>query len=288
MLRKVGQFNDVSPELMPKLPEKGTIVSYRFKELTVDPLTKKLTYQHQVKIPSISNFFDTEKKQWVKVGLVDSVDNNGNPVNVKRVWAFPQQNAGHFNLTIGESTDTDDLFRYLELASFVDNKKEFRDEGEPLLMERVDHEAEAQRRREKRQRKRDAYKKATGLEGADLIQASLVLGFYSEDNKDKEDLLRDPIEEFAEKYPDEFLQRMDDPHAESKAVLRHAILLSLIKEDGNSLRWADTNGEVLSLVQPENAENEFSHYISTAKDGSRILAEIKRQIEKKTTKPKAK
>jgi hypothetical protein len=38
-LRKMGVYNDISPELFPKLPPRGTKVTYRFLETYEDPFS---------------------------------------------------------------------------------------------------------------------------------------------------------------------------------------------------------------------------------------------------------
>ncbi len=177
--RKVGIFNDLSPKVFPKLPPRGTVVTYRFLQTFEDPYadTDEPIYKAVVQIPSLSICFDPEKNDWVEVGLVGAVEMDGTPTSsrIRRVWHRPHENGGLMSLTIGKADD-DELYQYLEVASFnLSNPN--RDENVQPMLERVDYEAEAREARNEIKAKLEAVKKASSIESKDLPRYASILGY---------------------------------------------------------------------------------------------------------------
>lgn len=280
MLRKIGVYNDVSPELLPPLPEKGTVVTYRFTALRFDPLTKKAFFANQVKIPPTSTFFDSIKKGWVQLGLVDAVDTKGEATKVERIWARPMETAGHFTVIIGSGAASDRLFQYLELASFVNSRQEIRNEDEAILLERVDFDAEASNKRKEKYRSMEAYAAAQQLEGEDFKRLALLLGFYVSGATDKNNIIRKNIEDFAERKPEEFFAYLKDPFGDAKAIINHALLIDVVYQEDFELKWKDTKAVLMPLSQEGNVANQFAKWLSENKTkGNAILNELRSLVE---------
>jgi hypothetical protein len=279
--RKVGNFNDLSPKVFPKLPPRGTIVTYRFLQTFDDPFaeTDEPIYKAVVQIPSLSICFDPEKNDWVEVGLVNGVELDGTPTSsrIRRVWHRVQENAGTLTLTIGKSED-DELYQYLEVASFnLSNPN--RDENVQPMLEKVDYEAEAREARNEIKAKLEAVKKASSIESKDLPRYASILGY---DINDTEEELRFNIENFAIEDPFDFLDRMDDTSFEIDSYISLALdkKIVFISHDDNRLKWSDTKGEIVKTpdTEMESVISAYTNYVMNSKIGKDIHEELVRMV----------
>lgn len=282
-LKKIGIYNNISPEYMPKLPKRGTVVTYRFLTYSYDPFGEDTNpiFQAKLMLPCFSRFFDETQKEWVEIGLIGGVDSYGNPLpeKIRRVWCEPGANGGYMNLTIGNSQD-DELFQYLELASFNKSNK-FRDEGSGVILERVDFEAEAKEARNELKSKMEAIKKAALINKDDLPRVASLLGY---DYEVGEEQVRFEIESFAHEYPEDFMERMEDKHFDIKSNISLAIDEDLVYIDveERKLKWSDSKGDIMRLVDLEIEEviEAYAAWASKEKSGKDVHAELLSMLSK--------
>lgn len=282
-LRKIGIYNNISSEYMPKLPKKGTIVTYRFLTYSYDPFGEDTSpiFQAKIMLPTFSRYFDDVQKEWIEIGLIGGVDAFGNPLSdkIRRVWCEPASNGGFLNLTIGNSQD-DELFQYLELASFVKSNKN-RDESIGVILERVDFEAEAKEARNELKLKMDAIKKAAAITKEELAKVASLLGY---DYELGEEQVRFEIESFAHEYPEDFMNRMEDKLFDIKATISLAIDEDLVYIDveERKLRWSDSKGDIMRLVDLEIEEviEAYANWASKEKSGKDIHTELTSMLSK--------
>lgn len=281
-LRKLGVYNDVSPELFPKLPPRGTKVTYRFLESYEDPFSDDgiPVYKSVLMIPPLSRTFDPIKSDWVEVGMVGGLDMFGNPEprTIRREWVKPQENGGFLVLTIGNSKD-DELYQYLELASF-NAANPNRDTSVIPILEKVDFEAEAKEARNEMKAKLEAVRKAMTIEKKDLVRYASILGF---DIDETEEEIRFNIENFAHEEPFDFLDRMEDESFEIDSYCSLALdkkIIFISDEDGR-LKWADTKGEIVKLISTdiESAISTYSNFVANNKIGKEVHAELVRLVD---------
>lgn len=279
--RKVGNFNDLSPKVFPKLPPRGTIVTYRFLQTFDDPFadTEEPIYKAVVQIPSLSICFDPEKNDWVEVGLINGVELDGSPTSsrIRRVWHRVQENAGTLTLTIGKAED-DELYQYLEVASF-NLSNPYRDENVQPMIEKIDYEAEAREARNEIKAKLEAVKKASSIETKDLPRYASVLGF---DINETEEELRFNIENFAHEEPFDFLDRMEDKGFEIDSYISLALdkKIVFISYDDSKLKWSDTKGEIVKTpdTEIESVVTTYTNYVLNSKIGKDIHEELVRMV----------
>jgi hypothetical protein len=289
-LKKLGVYNDFSDELkkLIALPKKGTQVSYRFLDIYEDPMSGQSYYKAKLKIPPFSKCFDPGKNEWVEIGLVSGVDHFGNPIpnRVRRVWASPQENAGMLHLTIGNSQD-DELFQYLELASF-NAANTNRDEEVHTILERVNFEAEAKENRQALRIKRDALIKAAALSKEEVFNLTLLLGY---DTELSEEEIRFNIEDYAEGEPEDFMERISDKQVGIKALVAQAIVLGVayVSVEESKLKWTDSDGDIMKLADLEDdmVYEQFADFIDKKKQVA-VLDQMNKLVELKLTKKKAK
>ncbi len=281
-LRKMGIYNDVSPELFPKLPARGTKVTYRFLETYLDPFSDDgiPVYKATLLIPPMSRTFDPIKSDWVEVGMIGGLDMFGNPESrtIRREWVKPQDNGGLLTLTIGNSKD-DELYQYLELASF-NAANPNRDNSVKPILERVDYEAEARQARNEIKSKLEAVKRASMIESKDLHRYASILGFSIEDTDEE---IRFNIENFAHEEPSEFLNRMNDELFEIESYCSLALdkKIVYISKDDNRLKWSDTKGEIVKLTSLDegSAISAYGNFVTTNKVGKEIHNELVRLVD---------
>lgn len=281
-LRKLGIYNDISPELFPKLPPRGTKVTYRFLETYEDPFSDDgiPVYKATLLIPPMSRTFDPIKSDWVEVGMVGSLDMFGNAESrtIRREWVKPQENGGFLVLNIGNSKD-DELFQYLELASF-NAANPNRDTTVKAILEKVDFEAEAKEARNEMKARLDAVRKAMALDSKDLLRYASILGF---DIEETEEEIRFNIENFAHEEPFDFLERMEDEsfNAESYCSLALDKKIIFISKEDNRLKWSDTKGEIIKLTSTDidPVISAYGNFVKTNKIGKEVHDELVRLVD---------
>lgn len=276
-LKKIGIYNNISSEYMPKLPKRGTTVTYRFLTYSYDPFGEDTNpiFQAKLMLPCFSRYFDETQKEWIEIGMIGGVDSYGNPLadKIRRVWCEPGSSGGYLNLTIGNAQD-DELFQYLELCSFNKSNKN-RDESVGAILERVDFELEAKEARNELKSKMDAIKKAALITKEDLPKVASLLGY---DYELGEEQVRFEIESFAHEYPEDFMNRMEDKLFEIKATISLAIDEDIVYIDveERKLKWSDSNGDIMRLVDLEIEEviEAYATWASKEKSGKDVHAEL--------------
>lgn len=262
---------------MPKLPKRGTVITYRFLNYSYDPFGEDLSpiFQAKLMLPCFSKFFNEKKGEWVEIGLLGGVDSYGNPLHdkIRRVWVEPGANGGYLNLAIGNSQD-DELYQYLELCSFNKSNK-FRDDNIGAILERVDFEFEAKEARNELKSKMEAIKRAALISKEDLPKVASLLGYKYELGEEQ---VRFEIESFAHEYPEDFMDRMEDKLFDVKATVSLAIDEDIvyIDVDDRKLKWSDSKGDIMRLVDLEIEEviEAYATWASKEKAGKDVHAEL--------------
>lgn len=292
MLRKIGNFNDFDSSLRPKMPENGTIVSYKFKYQYTDPIPKnssgqiRTTHQYMVKLPKFSYFWDKTKNDgqgaFIKIGLIDEVDQQtGEIKKAQSVWAKPQENFGLFTLTIGNPSDNR-LYEYLEMCSFVEHEDPdfIYNPEEDKIMVRVDNEKEATRQRDKRTKRREAVNAAATMSEMEIERTAYLLGF---DVNNIISTLRNEVEDWAETNPEKFIALIKDEDSDVKSTINQAISLGCVFVDAetSNLRIKETNAVIMSLNGVSDIQNQFANYLRDPgnKNSEALLKTIKLLIE---------
>lgn len=276
-LKKIGIYNDIPEDMMPKLPKRGTVITYRFLNYSYDPFGEDLSpiFQAKLMLPCFSKFFNEKKGEWVEIGLLGGVDSYGNPLHdkIRRVWVEPGANGGYLNLAIGNSQD-DELYQYLELCSFNKSNK-FRDDNIGAILERVDFEFEAKEARNELKSKMEAIKRAALISKEDLPKVASLLGYKYELGEEQ---VRFEIESFAHEYPEDFMDRMEDKLFDVKATVSLAIDEDIvyIDVDDRKLKWSDSKGDIMRLVDLEIEEviEAYATWASKEKAGKDVHAEL--------------
>lgn len=246
MLHKVGRFNDIPKDMLPKIPPAGTITTYQFVEQTYDSATKKHYYRDTLGLPPFSRVWvegkSGEDGRWIDIGLLGSVDQNGNPVpsTVRHLVFHPHRTGGYLNLTHGKAED-DDLYQFLELCQYVGTNPN-RDTTVEVILNKKDFHADAEKDMEKMEKEHEAFGIAYALKGAELTNTALILGI---DATMPAVQVRTQVADYAKKNPDTFLALSDDPNKEPKSVLAAGLANGALVLNEDMQAITDANGTIL-------------------------------------------
>lgn len=270
MLRQIGIYNKLPESMQPKLPKKGTVVRYRHLTGSYNEFTKKHEWPYSVGISPLSRVRDPQTGEWIPVGVVQHVDQFGNAQMDKLRPSFrlsPVQGNGEHRIIIGDDPEQDDLYLILEVHS-ANKANKNRDTNEPAILERIDEEGEAIANREARANRREAILAAAGLDDEEVTSAVHILGLNPTVPLDAQ---RDAVEHYAESYPDDFMQRWNDPNADIMAAVKQAKRLDVLKVDGDLLKWSN-GGIVMQIADSEKEDEEITAHFANEKNAGRLEA----------------
>ena len=77
--------------------------------------------------------------------------------------------------------------------------------------------------------------------------------------------------------PQGFIEAFDNPAVETKAMIRKAMSMSVIKEDRGHVKWTDTNKHIVAVPVGQDAVEVMTRFCMT-ENGSLVLDEIVRQL----------
>lgn len=272
-LKKVGIYNDIPEEFLPKLPEAGTVVTFKAALTIIDTNENTISYQNMIVLPVTSSFRNPKTGEAIKIGLVHEVDNSGNITG--RTWHTfePRKTSGLLVITIGLSEEMDTLYQYLMLASFV-GTNENRYKNEPIILNLVDYKKEAASKRENRSVLVKALNAAMDVADEDLTEKCMLLGINSKLTNEE---IRNAMEEMASADPAGFLTKINDQDAALIACVNNAMALGVLVKDGVAIKWADGGVALFELTQDDELliPSEFCQFIKNEKAGAKLVTKIK-------------
>lgn len=278
-----GKWGEMPENMLPELPENGTVVAFEFLYSYRHPATKKPTYKLHENLKPIVTVRNPKNKTPMEIGLIGGVDNNGSPLpyEIRRVNLQPQAGNGLHYITIGNSTAGDELYQFMMLSS-ENELSAIRDEGIVPVYRTKDFVADAKARVAAKNKRREAQGIALSLKGAELKETAALLGINP--NQDANNLL-DQIEDDAVKNPEKFLSLTNDPDRPAKSVLATGLAngsLS-INQEASAIVYADGGSQVLHLTSTnrEDAMEQFAEYIRTDNNGKKTLTALKAYVDSK-------
>lgn len=231
MLKTLGVYNskEILSQLVP-LPPKDTVLKFRFVNQIKSLANGKDTYRNEEDLMPIVNV-PARDGTWHQIGAVTAVDKDGVPTCLSMV--FPAASLGGLLVyKIGGNPD-DDMRAHLLLNSPECVDSPFKDERIRPRISVVDDNAAAERSIAARKVKRKADNLADTLEGEDLTTALLILNLAS-DGMPNERI--DRIAEYADKFPEVFLEKMGGAGIKANAQFRKALAAGVIAIDAPNHR----------------------------------------------------
>lgn len=289
MLRKTDYYNQIPEHLIPREPKKGEVIMY---ELVVDKsaVEKDKTQGNVLPLPSCvwipctSTCYDAKNNEYIPIALIKGILKGGE-VDFHRRELRPNVDGVYVTITYGSSSANNDLYYYMELASFVGADGKETPSNTPLMFRKVEPDKEANRKREDRKIRKQAMDIAEAYDTLELNRAALLLGFYS--STTDESIIRDKVEEFAEKYPEKFFERVvNDKHGTTKATILHAMQVGVVKIQDNAFVWADSKAAICTLSSNTDPEIQFANWVHESPENLKTFGIIEAAIKKAEKRPK--
>ncbi len=284
LLREVGKFNKIPKELLPQLPPAGTVVAFNISQFTLDKGIKRFS-EHLTLKPQ-SAFVHPETNEIIPIALISSTDDKGSVATFFKIVTHPQRNGGCYRLTIGHDENSNDIYRFMMLSS-QNGSNTMRMESEDIVYTYHDAIGDAQANSAARKAKREALVFVDKLKDTELNDIALILDIPTGDP----DVMRDAIEDYADKDPMGFMVKVNNDDAEITALIKKALKLDVVYRDDVDLRWRKDNSKIFVLSDSNSAviPQEFVNFTKTRQQGVAIIGIMKELVltaDAKANKPK--
>ena len=261
----------------------GQMVKYRLLNGTpnIDPQRKKgddMLYPSCVAISLQEKIKDPEGgiKQ---VGLVKAFDDNERPIFVDFILT-PQKGDGGFFFLSGDRVADIEMYDIIELKN--NNKSNpYRDISVTPIFERVNEAAESKVRSKKRNYLFDSLDAIRHWTPEEMRFAGASNGLSS---ALEIDVLKDKLEEIAERDPETFYKSIESEDNKLKAIIKLATEAGFISFNAHEYKWIDKNGETVALLDRREGENEVTgllQFLKTSVNGPAIQGKLEKLLKSK-------
>ena len=265
-MQVLKNFNNISVELKNTIPQLKSGEVLTVQMLTGVPFTQingedgtqttellfgkhQIPTRDRIKDPFFKRGGDTP--EYVHIGVPLEVNATSEAVESTK-FLMPgigeSQFLGKFSL-IGGDVEDEELYEYLWLSNY-NGSNPYRDKTITPLFEFVDFKKESKEKRKGANNKLTALSIATTMDLDDVKDFHASMGWNMSDDNE---ILRANIEDYADKFHDEFLKRFDDPMTKVKSEVKRAIDANIIKYDptGHKILWAQSNVVLMKLERVE-------------------------------------
>lgn len=294
-MKVIGEYNKISNELKKEIPKlkPGQTVTFQMLNGVVNPEPDQTERQKtpmlygKTQIPTNDRIFDPYlnggEGGYVDIGVIETYgkDSFGN-LEVATRLLVPglghYQFGGKFSLTGGKIED-EELFEFLWISNY-NAKNQHRDKSKKSYYQPVNILEDSRENIKTTSTLRDALNYAANLEvgEAKQIAASLNWPTYAEDT-----VLVAKINDFATKFPEQFLNAANSPKTKTKAVVKKALDAGIITFDGiaKTIHLGSELLATLTIRDSDNFLNSFADWINTSRNGQEVFDNIKNQVEAK-------
>lgn len=276
-MKKTEMFNQLSEKLVKATMLKpGQSVTYRLCNIQQDPFDPNRLAIPAVKgVPVIDTIYDEEKGQYVDIAAVRSVDGQGN--HLFHEINFYSNMAGHMILTGGRAYDQE-IHSYLSICDYNASKPN-RDETKEAIFELVDETKTAEKESRTRNQRREALNAAADLSTEDVKTYAAALG---KDDSKAVSVLRNELEEMADKDPAAFLDLMNNKLAVVTATVNRAIKKGVILFNQEQSRFEWPTKEVILVVARTGSDaiDEFVSFCTSSAKGEKVFQTIQSKAKK--------
>lgn len=259
--------------------KRGQKAIYELTGIEKDPLDPdgvKLAIPFAKGVPNTDRVWDEELKKFIDIAFITGEGEGGTPKMGDIV--FWKEMGGIMILHGGKARD-ERLFQYMERTNY-NGSNPHRDPTSPVIFTRKDYKAEAKKKREERDIKFLAVKKAKELSLTQVRQISVYLYFNTDA---EEEVLREKLEEYADNNPNAFLALTENKDLVIMDVASEAINKGILFVDKQGRKITDKGGQVLLTWQIKPDANPLEEFVAFVKTdaGSEYYAELKSVLKKK-------
>ena len=276
-MKKTELYNHLSDKLVKSTMLKpGQTVTYRLHGIhksSLDP--SRMAIPASKNVPPIDNIWDEEKGEYVTIAAVRSVDAKGE--HTYHDIVFYSNMAGHIILSGGRAADQE-MHSYMALCDYNASKPN-RDATKEPVFELVNEEAHAEDESRTRNTRREALNAAADLSAEDVKTYSAALG---KDDSLSVAILRNSLEEMADKDPQSFLDLISNKQAVVTATVNRAIKKGVIVFNQEQSRFEWPNKEVILVVARtgNDAIDEFVSFCTSSAKGEKVFQTIQSKAKK--------
>jgi hypothetical protein len=277
-MKKTDLYNDIPKEILDKTKIKpGQTVSYRLTGLQPNPMDpSRIAYPALRSVPSTDQIWEPETESYIDIAAVKSVAPDGTH-DFHKIYFYGAA-GGVVTLHGGRAIDQE-LHSYLSLCNYNASNPN-RDTSKPAIFEVIDEAKRSEVERLSRNTKREALNIAADLSADEVRDYVAALGL---DDTGKLEVLRNTLEELADKAPKQFMELIGNKQAVMKAAINRALKKGVIVFNPEQSRFIWPNGEVVLTVSRttggDHIEELIGYCVSNAK-GEKVYATISSKAKK--------
>lgn len=278
-LTQVAHFNDFSDGLRKKLEERissfGKMVRYKFDLAKPNPDPQKyngdIIYPGSYTLdPTIFQITDNDENRTGKsktktVALIASINQEGKPEKFIKIRVLDKQR-GDLILFVGDNTKPEDkeLAMYLEMHPKNKNGM-FPDPSKHQVFQRIEETVNAAEERKVRSERKKAMDAAENMTYEELKEFANAMLW---DSTEEEIILRNKVEELAEKEPDYFNDIVASKKTKYLSLIKKAMDARAIQYDpvDGKLSYASTGQPIVILGADAGSEGwgRYAEWFMTA------------------------
>lgn len=256
-MKKTDLYNNLPKELIDKTKLRpGEIVSYKLVGIGANPMDpSRMAIPSLRNVPSIDQIWEPTTETYVDIAPVKSVEPSGKHI-FHKIY-FYGTSGGILVLHGGRAVDQE-IHSYLSLCNY-NKSNQGRDTSKEAIFELVDEAVKSETERRSRNIKREALNAAADLNPEDVRDYIASMGL---DDTGKIDVLRNKLEEMADKTPQQFMELINNKQAIMKASVNRAISKGVILFNAEQSRFMWPNGEVILTVSRTTGGNNVDELVS--------------------------
>jgi hypothetical protein len=280
MLKKVLHYNDVSDDILKSVPKlkKGEVVRFKCVHINPDPKNeRKFSGPRLYSIPPYDTIWDEKSETYCDIGhVMRSVTTTGEEIAIPKKIIFSSP-TGEISLRGGNANE-EYLYYYLYLSNY-NGSNENRDTTKGIAFFQVDEEKTAKEKNTKRSKKFDALLAANNMTNEQIKDFVAATGG---DDKQSIDILKDYVFDWADKSPEDFILKINDAEATTKATIKRALDQKVINFSSTELMftWSGSGEKIASVPRADGIEHikYLSDLLLSDKRYEKVLPTIKKSL----------